>query len=673
MRKQADGLTDRSRMVDGAPTSLLDIGYAELGIDEGWEACGQGFNHTQHTQYGWPVVDTTKFADMNATSSYIHSKGLRAGWYFNGCACGEPVEKLINYEGDVAENAATHFDAAKLDSCGSQKNLSLYYELFNPPGEKAGIIVENCHQGGDPPRSDGFCPYHVFRVSGDIINLFDRVLSNLQHSRAFLGVDATLGKPLSRPGCWAYPERVQIRSGRETRNRRTLHITHTNVPASRFRDPHANTHCAPRSMLEVGRMPGEVAFDGVTQLASPAAESRTHFGAWAITSAPLVLGLSLSLDDPVAQKAVDSVWDLITNREVVAVSQAYAGLPGALVREWQAPSLPTLVVAQCPPPPAPSLPAPAHTYTFLGSALAGGDDIAQGAYDLAGAEAFCSSTANCQGFTYHSTARDPAGANVYFKSALNVNNDATWSASTYCAAMPAHPSTRSPLSLLRNARPGPPYLVQSYARDYSPPLANVSHWSLDAATGLLRQGDGGVCLDAAGQLPQDDAPNWMRMRACDATVASQRFHMLATGQIVSNSTGQCLGNNVHWLWDWRNLFSLTGCDATQNQQLWTLRAADGALQLPAAGVCAGSSDVSGPASQVWRKPLAGGKVAVLVVNGALLPQTVSVSLSELNMTATTASARDAFAKADLPPVSGSFSVTIAPHDSAMVVLTPTST
>ena len=393
-------------------------------------------------------------------------------------------------------------------------------------------------------------------------------------------------------------------------------------------------------MLEVGRMPGELAFDGVTQLATPAAESRTHFGAWAIVSAPLVLGMSLSLDDPVAQKALDTVWDVITNKEVIAVSQTWAGLPGALVREWQAPNVPTLIPTACPAPPSRVAAAAAaeHTWTFIGSALSAGDDIAQGAYNLSGAEAFCGARDDCLGFTFHGASmKDPAGENVYFKGALNITSDATWS---------------------------------SYAKDYAPPQANVSHWSLDAATGLLRQGDGGVCLDSAGQLPETDAPNWMRMRACDASIASQVWHMTAAGQVVSNASGQCLGNNVHWLWDWRNQLALTGCNPSDAQQLWQLRAADGALVLPVANICAGSSDVSGPASQVWRKPLQDGAVAALVVNGALIEQTVSVSLSDLNITTATASARDLWARADLPVVAGAFTVTVAAHDSAMLLLKP---
>ena len=32
---------------DSAGTSLQDLGYNLIGIDEGWEGCGMGINHTQ--------------------------------------------------------------------------------------------------------------------------------------------------------------------------------------------------------------------------------------------------------------------------------------------------------------------------------------------------------------------------------------------------------------------------------------------------------------------------------------------------------------------------------------------------------------------------------------------------------------------------------------------------
>jgi hypothetical protein len=64
-------------------------------------------------------------------------------------------------------------------------------------------------------------------------------------------------------------------------------------------------------MLEVGRMPGELSADGASYLATPFVESRSHFGAWAVASAPLILGLSLSLNDSIAQAAVTQVGMLL--------------------------------------------------------------------------------------------------------------------------------------------------------------------------------------------------------------------------------------------------------------------------------------------------------------------------------------------------------------------------
>ena len=343
------------------------------------------------------MVDTTKFPSLNATAAYIRGKNLSAGMYYNGCACGEPIELRANYAGDVAEMLATGFVAMKLDSCGSQRNLSLYYELASNTSPPPGVMIENCHQGGDPPTPDGWCPYHFFRTSGDIGAQWDRVLSNMQTTLPFLAQNAALGSSLSRPGCWAYPD-----------------------------------------MLEVARMPGERGFDGVTWLATPAAESRSHFGAWAIVSAPLILGMDLSLSNAAAQAALDAVWDVITNTEVIGVSQVFLGVPGTLVRSWQAPNVPTLVAAPC-------------------------------------------------------DGSDAAGA-------------------------------------------------------------NVTGWAF-TPEGLLAQATTGLCLDAAGVAPYYDAPNWLRLRACNASLASQHFAMLPYGQIQCAENfmtpfpqKQCLRVEDHWFW-----------------------------------------------------------------------------------------------------------------------------
>jgi alpha-galactosidase len=91
---QVDALVVRNRTVAGRSghTSLFDMGYSTCGIDEGWEACGAGVNHTQHDAQGNPMVDTKKFPDMGKLVEYGHSKDVKMGWYFNGCACGERQE-----------------------------------------------------------------------------------------------------------------------------------------------------------------------------------------------------------------------------------------------------------------------------------------------------------------------------------------------------------------------------------------------------------------------------------------------------------------------------------------------------------------------------------------------------------------------------------------------------
>ena len=40
MERVMDALIDRSRVVDGVPTSLADLGFVNVGLDDGWQACG---------------------------------------------------------------------------------------------------------------------------------------------------------------------------------------------------------------------------------------------------------------------------------------------------------------------------------------------------------------------------------------------------------------------------------------------------------------------------------------------------------------------------------------------------------------------------------------------------------------------------------------------------------
>lgn len=115
------------------------------------------------------------------------------------------------------------------------------------------------------------CPYNFYRTSHDITNTWESFFSNLQTTVPFL----SLTNPRSRPGSWAYPD-----------------------------------------MLEVGRL-------------ASAEEDRAHFGAWIVISAPLILG-----HDPTQKDETDAIWEIISNRELLAVSQSWNGHPGTLLRSW---------------------------------------------------------------------------------------------------------------------------------------------------------------------------------------------------------------------------------------------------------------------------------------------------------------------------------------------------
>lgn len=94
--------------------------------------------------------------------------------------------------------------------------------------------------------------------------------------------------------------------------------------------------CGVVSVLEVGNLPLFV-------------EDRTHFGAWAIASAPLILGHDLASDE-----TNDKIWPIITNKAAIRVSQSFAEgerfHPGGMVRQWTPRSTPS----PAPAPPAPS-------------------------------------------------------------------------------------------------------------------------------------------------------------------------------------------------------------------------------------------------------------------------------------------------------------------------------
>ena len=116
-----------------------------------------------------------------------------------------------------------------------------------------------------------------FRTSGDIRPQWGSILSNLVSTGVY-------NAGLAGPGCWGYPD-----------------------------------------MLEVGVrvMPTR----GPLNFLTPT-EARTHFAAWCIVSSPLILSHDLT-----NRTTADAVWPIITNREALAVNDAWSGDAGTLLKE----------------------------------------------------------------------------------------------------------------------------------------------------------------------------------------------------------------------------------------------------------------------------------------------------------------------------------------------------
>ena len=274
IESQMSAIANRSRMVNGVATSLCDLGYCDVGLDDNWQACSKyGPNgYSYHDANGRPVVNQQRFPDFIAMTTYAHSLGLTSGWYGNNCICSDHCTGPECYQGDVDAVMDYGFDSIKLDGCGGERDLTLYADLFNQTGKS--ILIENCHWGGTVPNAT-WCPWNYFRSSGDIRASYDAVVGNLQTTIQW----AKSG--LSQPGCWAYPDMLQV-------------------------------GCA--------HGPGGSNDPGLSD-----DEAAAHFGAWCVVSSPLVLSMDLT-----NATVMDKVWPLVTNTDALRVNQAWAGFSGSV-------------------------------------------------------------------------------------------------------------------------------------------------------------------------------------------------------------------------------------------------------------------------------------------------------------------------------------------------------
>ena len=125
-------MVDRSRSVDGKPTSLPDLGDKRVGLDGGWNYCFPE-NHTFHWESDGRPVWNDGFPDPKAMVAEAHALGLSPGWYLNNCGCAENqlsadmADKVMR--GSVRMLAEQGWDGVKFDSCSQMHNLTRWAEL----------------------------------------------------------------------------------------------------------------------------------------------------------------------------------------------------------------------------------------------------------------------------------------------------------------------------------------------------------------------------------------------------------------------------------------------------------------------------------------------------------------------------------------------------------------
>ena len=301
---QIDGLARRRHSVNGTPTSLLDLGYSSIGLDDGWQNCGGGVNKTYHAADGTPLVNLTLFPDMHAMVAKGHAAGVQMGWYANNCWCNENTHPfaLPYYEGNAKALVGYGFDAIKVDSCGPATNITSWREALDAASAAAGrprVQLENCRNFKYTANltSTAECAADLFRSTEDNAPDFLSIMANSVMNDLPPGSNGNGwgGLPVSHPECWSYPDMLET------------------IGSGQCRTDLANGTCGYASPE---RRSGGLSLN----------ESKAHFSAWCVVSSPLVLGHDLADNE-----TYDAAWPVISNPEAIRVDQMYDGDAGRLI------------------------------------------------------------------------------------------------------------------------------------------------------------------------------------------------------------------------------------------------------------------------------------------------------------------------------------------------------
>jgi alpha-galactosidase len=259
-------------------SGLAARGFTYVNIDDGWE---------KGRDASGEIVPNEKFPDMKRLADYVHSKGLKLGIYSSPGpkTCGGYEGSYRHEEQDARTYARWGIDYLKYDWCSygeivkgdsSLETLKKPYEVMRAALDAVDrdIVFSLCQYGmGKVWEWGGSVGGDLWRTTGDITDTWSS-LSRIGFGQAELF-------PHAGPSAWNDPD-----------------------------------------MLVVGRVGWG---PNVRPSRLSPNEQVTHVTLWAVLAAPMLVGSDLA--------ALDGLTlDLLTNEEVLAVSQDPLGRQGRRIR-----------------------------------------------------------------------------------------------------------------------------------------------------------------------------------------------------------------------------------------------------------------------------------------------------------------------------------------------------
>ncbi len=258
-------------------SGLAKVGYKYINIDD-------GFFYGRYAD-GSLRIDSVKFPHgMKSLVDYIHSKGLKAGFYSDAGAntCGAQYNKQT---GGVGGGMYNH----------DQQDANLFFKIWGFDFLK----VDYC--GGSVQKLDEKMRYTAIKAAIDNTGRTD---VNFNVCR------------WQFPGSWvtkvadSWRISQDISFDKSAHWDRILYVIDCNAFLAAYS---SQGHYNDMDMMQIGR--------GLT-----AEEDKSHFSMWCILSAPLVLGNDLTT-------ITQQTKEILTNSEVIAIDQDTTGVQGHLVSD----------------------------------------------------------------------------------------------------------------------------------------------------------------------------------------------------------------------------------------------------------------------------------------------------------------------------------------------------